>query len=222
MSQQINLLLPELKPRFDWLALPVVAGAGLVGLLLVVALASVSAWRLDGLKARQGALRGELATLQQQMQVLGAQLGARKGDPLLDQQLEAARAAVLQRQQVLDIVAQGNLPVTQAYSGLFQGFSRQVVEGAWLTGFGFAGKDVEIRGRLADPALLPAYIGRLNGEPAFNGRTFATLDMKAVDPSVDPAGTSGQSGGAATGKPANPPSPRYTEFVLRTKPEKMP
>ena len=30
MSQQINLLLPELRPRFDWLALPVVLGAALV------------------------------------------------------------------------------------------------------------------------------------------------------------------------------------------------
>ena len=36
MSQQINLLLPELRPRFDWLALPVVAAAGLAGLLLLV------------------------------------------------------------------------------------------------------------------------------------------------------------------------------------------
>jgi hypothetical protein len=39
MSQQINLLLPELRPRFDWLALPVVLGAALVGLLFVVAMA---------------------------------------------------------------------------------------------------------------------------------------------------------------------------------------
>jgi hypothetical protein len=35
MSQQINLVLPELRPRFDWLGLPVVAAAAIVGLLLV-------------------------------------------------------------------------------------------------------------------------------------------------------------------------------------------
>lgn len=221
MSQQINLLLPELKPRFDWLALPVVAGAGLLGLLAVVVLASAAAWRLDALKAREGVLRGELATLQQQVQSLGQRLGERKGDALLDQQLESARTGVAQRQQVLTIVAEGDLPASQAYSGLFQGFSRQVVEGAWLTGFGFAEKDIEIRGRLSDPALLPAYIGRLNGEPAFAGRRFATLDMKAVDPAVERRDAAPGIPPAANA-PVRPALPRYTEFVLRTAAEKSP
>jgi len=222
MSQQINLLLPELKPRFDWLALPVVAGAGLVGLLLVVAMASAAAWRLDGLKARENAMRGELASLQQQVQVLGQRLGERKGDGMLDKLLETERTAVTQRQQVLNIVAQGDLPSTQAYSGLFQGFSRQVVEGAWLTGFGFAEKDIEIHGRLTDPALLPAYIGRLNAEPAFAGRRFATLDMKAVDPAAERRDVA--AGGPPVATPASARSvlPRYTEFVLRTEAEKAP
>ncbi|MCH2219812.1 MAG: PilN domain-containing protein [Dechloromonas sp.] len=220
MSQQINLLLPELRPRFDWLALPVVAGAGLLGLLVVVVLASVAAWRLDCLKAREGAVRGELAALQQQVQSLGQRLGERKGDAQLDQLLEAARMGVAQRQQVLNIVAQGDLPSSQAYSGLFQGFSRQVVEGVWLTGFGFAEKNVEIRGRLTDPAFLPAYIGRLNAEPAFAGRRFATLDMKAVDPAAERR-DAGPGPAPAVNAPARPPLPRYTEFVLRTEPEKV-
>lgn len=221
MSQQINLLLPELRPRFDWLALPVVSSAALVGLVLVVALASAAAWRLDGLKARENALRGELAMLQQQVQTLGQRLGARKGDTTLDLQLDAARTAVAQRQQVLTIVAQGDLPASHAYSGLFKGFSRQVVEGAWLTGFGFVEKNVEIRGRLSDPALLPVYIGRLNGEPAFAGRRFATLDMKSVDPAEErrAAAAAGAAGAAAS---LRPPLPRYTEFVLRSEPEKAP
>lgn len=220
MSQQINLLLPELRPRFDWLALPVVAGAGLLGLLAVVALASAAAWRLDGLKARETALRGELAALQQQVQSLGQRLGERKGDAMLDQQLELARIGVTQRQQVLNIVAQGDLPSSQAYSGLFQGFARQVVEGAWLTGFGFAEKDIEIRGRLTDPALLPVYIGRLNAEPAFAGRRFATLDMKAVDPTIERRDAAPGSAPLVANAPVRPPLPRYTEFVLRTEPEK--
>lgn len=222
MSQQINLLLPELKPRFDWLALPVVAGAGLLGLLLVVAMASAAAWRLDGLKARESALRGELATLQQQVQALGQRLGERKGDGMLDKLLDAARSAVTQRQQVLNIVAQGDLPSSQAYSGLFQGFSRQVVDGAWLTGFAFAEKDIEIRGRLTDPALLPAYIGRLNAESAFAGRRFATLDMKAVDPAAERREAAAGVATVAVTTPAKPPLPRYTEFVLRTQAEKAP
>lgn len=214
MSQQINLLLEELRPRFDWLALPVVASAGLAGLLLVVMLAGMNAWRFDGLNSRENAIRAQLAGLQQQVQSLSERLGARKGDSTLDKQLEAARTSVGQRQEVLNVVAQGNLPASQTYSGLLQGFSRQVIEGVWLTGFGFAQNNIEIRGRLTDPALLPVYIGRLNGEAAFAGRRFATLDMKAVDPAAEKQDTTV---GAAPTKPA---VPRYTEFALRTEAEK--
>jgi hypothetical protein len=213
LSQQINLLLPELRPRFDWLALPVVAAAGAAGLLLIALLASAGVMRVNALKENETALRAQLAVVQKQVQTLGQRLGARQGDTTLDQQLAAARLAVAQRQDVLNVVAQGDLPSSHAYSGLFEGFSRQVVEGAWLTGFVFAQKNIEIRGRLTDPALLPVYIGRLNAEPAFAGRRFAALDMKGVEPAPASAET-----------PAAPPAraavlPRHTEFVLRTEPE---
>ena len=169
--------------------------------------------RVNALKENETALRAQLAVVQQQVQTLGQRLGARQGDTTLDQQLAAARLAVAQRQDVLNVVAQGDLPSSHAYSGLFEGFSRQVVEGAWLTGFVFAQKNIEIRGRLTDPALLPVYIGRLNAEPAFAGRRFAALDMKGVEPAP-----------ASPETPAVPPAraavlPRHTEFVLRTEPE---
>ncbi len=216
MSQQINLLLPELRPRFDWLALPVVAGAALVGLLLLVAMAVMTTMTADGLKTREIAVRNQLAALQQQVQSLGRSLGARQADTALDKQIAAARLAVSQRQEVLNVIAQGDVAGSSAYSGLLQGFSRQIVDGVWLVGFGFAQKDVEIRGRLIDPALLPVYINRLNAEPAFAGRRFATLDMKGVEPSE--ARTEARGDAAQAAKPVT--TVRYTEFVLRTEPEK--
>jgi len=215
MSQQINLILPELRPRFDWLALPVVAGAALAGLLLLVAMAALTAMTADGLKTREINVRNQLAALQQQVQSLGRTLGARQADTTLDKQIAAARLAVSQRQEVLNVIAQGDVAGSSAYSGLLQGFSRQIVEGVWLVGFSFAQKDVEIRGRLIDPALLPIYINRLNGEPAFAGRRFAALDMKGVEPGEVKA----EAAAPAPAKAAN--SVRYTEFVLRSEPEKV-
>lgn len=215
MSQQINLILPELRPRFDWLALPVVAGAALAGLLLLVAMAALTAMTADGLKTREINVRNQLAALQQQVQSLGRTLGARQADTTLDKQIAAARLAVSQRQEVLNVIAQGDVAGSSAYSGLLQGFSRQIVEGVWLVGFSFAQKDVEIRGRLIDPALLPTYINRLNGEPAFAGRRFAALDMKGVEPGEVKA----EAAAPAPAKAVN--SVRYTEFVLRSEPEKV-
>lgn len=215
MSQQINLLLPELRPRFDWLALPVVGSAALLALLLLVAVGSYNLVRSNGLSARDANLRTQVQGLQQQVQQLATRLGARRGDTALDDQLAAARLAVTQRQEVLDIVARGDLAAGSTYSGLLQGFARQGMNGVWLVGFGFAQNDIEIRGRLAEPALLPAYIQRLNGEPAFAGRQFAALDMQGVDPSAVRPGEA-----APAPVAERPRQPRYTEFVLRTGREK--
>ena len=57
--------------------------------------------------------------------------------------------------------------------------------------------------------MLPKYIKRLNDEPAFAGRRFATLDMKGVDPVNDKP----EAGQVVNKAPASPP---YTEFTLRT------
>jgi hypothetical protein len=214
VSQQINLLLPELRPRFDWLALPFVGAAVACILLLIVGMASFSAWQVNALKENEGALRVKLDGVQQQVLTLGQTLAARRGDPTLDNQLAAARTDIAQRQEVLNIIAQGDVSSGNAYSGLLQGFSRQAIEGVWLTGFGFAQRNIEIRGRLNDPALLPVYIGRLNAEPVFAGRRFAELDMKGIDPAE------AKQGDTTLAAPLKKPSlPRYTEFVLRTEPE---
>ncbi|UCV19887.1 PilN domain-containing protein [Ferribacterium limneticum] len=209
MSQQINLLLPALRPRFDWLALPVVASVALAGLVLISILAVLGLTQAVNLKASEAEIKNQLAAVQQQVQTLGQSLAARQGDTSLDRQIATARLALTQRQEVLAVIAQGDITQGSAYSGLLQGFSRQIVDGVWLVGFGFADKEIEIRGRLLDPALLPTYINRLNDEPAFAGRRFAALDMKGFEPADDKGNDPASS--VKTRVPA-----RYTEFALRT------
>jgi hypothetical protein len=207
MSQQINLLLPELRPRFDWLALPVVLGAALLGLLLLVVIAGEERMRLGRLAADEANINGQLLNLQQQVQSLGQALSARQASAALPQQIEAAKAATDQRREVLAYVSQGDPAKGAGFGSMMEGFARQSVEGAWLVGFGFSQQGVEIRGRLIDPALLPVYIGKLNGDAAFNGRRFAALEMLGVDPVAEKV---------EDGKHAPRPAARYTEFALRS------
>ncbi|HXE37981.1 MAG TPA: hypothetical protein VN639_05860, partial [Azonexus sp.] len=151
MSQQINLLLPELRPRFDWLALPVIAGAAMAVLVLIVALSSLGALKSRDLQSRDSEQAARLKSAQQQIQALGQALGARQADARLPAEIEAMRLAVTQRQEVMAVISQGAVGQNGGFSGLLQGFSRQMVDGVWLVGFTFTGKDIEIRGRLSDP-----------------------------------------------------------------------
>lgn len=210
MSQQINLLLPELRPRFDWLALPVVAMVAVAGLLVLLLLAEFQSVRGGQLKSQEADINGQLLNVQQQVQTLSQSLGARQPSATLPQEIAAMKTAVEQRQEVLAFVGQASAGST--FSAMLEGFSRQSLEGVWLTGFGLAPKNIEIRGRLLDASLLPTYIERLNTDSAFQGRRFSALEMKGVVPVVDarPGVQSASTAPATTlGRP-------YTEFVLRT------
>lgn len=211
MSQQINLVLPELRPRFDWLALPLVAGVSVAIVVLVFLLAQFQTYRQAQLSSEAAAINGQLLNLQQQVQLLGQAVGARKPNPALPEEVSVLRSGVEQRREVLDFVGrrQGEGAV-QGFSGMLAGLSRQTLEGVWLVGFSLAPAAIEMRGRLLDPALLPRYIGRLNEDPAFAGRRFSALEMKGVTAAAPEA--------AATAAPAKTQAARrpHTEFVLRT------
>lgn len=213
MSQQINLILPELRPRFDWLALPMVAAAAGGAMFLVVALFIYASWRVDTLAARDATVKASLQTYQQQTSELGVALGARKGDATLPERIEAMRLAVTQREEALAALGHGRKDEYGVYSETLKGFSRQITDGLWLTGFSLAGKEVEIQGRLTDPAVLPVYIRRLNTDGAFAGKRFEALEMRAGGGAL--AAAVDKLLATPTDKPTNL-EPPYTEFVLRS------
>ena len=211
MSQQINLILPELRPRFDWLALPIVAAMAAALLLLVVAVGVLGNVSSHDLRDRDSELSQSLAVLQQQVQTLGQSVATRKENPALAQEVEAQQLAVEQRREVVKVISQGKTDEASSYSALMEGFGRQVKDGVWLTAFGFQGQGIEIQGRLTDSSLLTAYIAKLNDETAFSGRKFASLDMKSVDPALEKMPT-----GQASSDSKPKPGPRFVEFALTT------
>lgn len=212
MSQQINLLLAELRPRRDWFALPAVVAAAVGGLVLVAGVAAWGNYQVRSLAGAAAQSEANLKALQQQLQALAHTLGARQPDPALPAEIESLNESLRQRAEAL-LVLEGDRPASAArHAALMRGFARQIMDGVWLTGFSASGDGVEIHGRLSDPALLPQYIRRLNGEAAFQGRRFSALDMR--DGSAGPAAAPTALGAAAQS------SPRYTEFALRGNPAK--
>ena len=73
--------------------------------------------------------------------------------------------------------------------------------GVWLTGFsvGESGNDLQVRGRVLHPDLVPVYLRALSDEPVMRGRQVTELKLTA------------KAAGAAT-QPAGPE--RFVEFTL--------
>ncbi|TXG86258.1 MAG: hypothetical protein E6R10_10315 [Rhodocyclaceae bacterium] len=216
MSQEINLLNPALLPRRDVLGFETVAIATATALVLIGGLYAWSGSRADSAQRQLAAATTQLKSAQQDLQVAQAQLAAKKNDPALEQEAQRLALVVRQSRELLRLAEGSSAAGNGDMTAVMRGFSRQVTEGVWLTGFSVGPAGFEIRGRLLDPSLLPAYIRKLNGEPAFQGRRFAALDMRVGTPETPAA--AGAAAPMPAGSPAPVPAPavlRFTEFALQ-------
>lgn len=226
MSQQINLYDPRLRPRHE-LATSRNLGLASGGLLfLMTAFSLYVSYEAGSKVAMHTALQAEVRAEQERVQVLSKANTERRVSPDLASEISNTRALLATRQEVMDVLDSGRLGNTTGFSETMFGFARQAQADVWLTGFSISagGEDIEIRGRMLDPAKLPGYVQRLSNEPVFHGRRFAALDMRSVEPEVPaaepapPAASAGPGGGAAAPHASAQPVslPRFVEFVLRS------
>lgn len=208
MSQYINLFGPAFrKPR---LLLSLNRAAMLVGVAAVamIGLQFYHQHQVSGLQSElvsaQGLLKAQSAytdrlkgeTAQKGNAGLVAEVGR------LEMELKSARDAM----SVLEGGAMGN---RNGFAKYLQAFSRQALDGLWLTGFTVGGSgEVAIQGRAISADLLPEYIQKMNKEPALQGRAFSALEMRR--PAVVPAAP------AKDGEKPVAAVPRYLEFNLAT------
>ena len=219
MTQQINLYDPVLLRKRDLLT---AANVAIVSAVLFAAVGALGGWeraRLAGLEAESRAIAPQAKLLQDQLTAIGRQLAEAKPSPQLEAELAAARARLGLREEILAALSKGFGGDTPSFAEYMRGFARQAQSGLWLTGFiiGEAGAALEIRGRMSDPALLPEYIRRLNGERVFQGRAFSALKVSPAKP----AQAETAAAGTAAPAPAKPSSPAarpvkapYFDFVL--------
>lgn len=224
MSQQINLFNPIfLKQKKIFTALPMAEALG-----VIVAGALLLNWyavsRVNDLEqvASDGKLM--LAKREQQLAKANVQFKARAKDAALEAELSDADAELKALRDVSSVLQGGALGNTTGYAEYFRAFSRQNVNGLWLTGVTIsgAGVDIGLHGRAMQATLIPHYIARLTGERVMQGKTFASLDIARPDAmpltAVVAAPAMPAPAGGAPAAPAAPVPPPFVEFSLQSTP----
>lgn len=205
MSQYINLLGPAFRKQQLLLTLGRTA-------MLLLAVAAVMLGVQAYERHRLAGLKEELASAQMLLKVqtahtdrLKGDLANRKGSSGLDEDVRRLELELKSARDNIDVLEGGALGNRKGFADYLQAFSRQSLDGLWLTGFTVGGGgDVAINGRVTRADLVPVYIQKLNSEPALKGRAFSALDLRrpAPPPAAGPA-------------PAVPPeAPRFLEFAL--------
>lgn len=218
MSQQINLYEARLRPRHE---LATARNLGACALLMLVLMTALALWTRADADRKTGAaelVRKQSAEEQEKMVALAKMLAERKVSPALTSEIDVSKAMVAARSEVMTALDSGGLGNTAGFSGYMFGFARQAQSDPWLTGFAVTsgGEEIEISGRLLDPSRLPPYVQRLRGEPVFQGRRFAALEMRDVEPVAPKTDQPGAAKESGSNEQAQLKLPRYVEFVLRS------
>ncbi len=206
MSQNINLLNPAFRRQRQRVSLATVAQC--LGLTLA-ALFSYQAYLSQQVSGLTGELRSAEELLKSQRSYvdrLKGQTAARKPDTRLETEIAGLETELKQAREAVGALKGGAFGSQQGFAEYLRAFSRQSLSGLWLTGFSIAGSgELEIRGRVTAPDLVPSYIQRLNREKVLQGRSFARFEMG--QPKPGPLADKGKDAKTA---------PRFLEFNLAT------
>jgi Tfp pilus assembly protein PilN len=176
-QQNVNLYDPSLRLQRDWLSAESFA-AVVGGALLAVAIgAAFTRWQVSRLQEPARESAAALQAQQSAIQDLARHVERLRPDPKLVADVTSTQATLEQRQAALQMLKAGGLGDQDGHAAALQAFARQSLDGLWLTGIMLDKRDMALRGRAMSPELIPAYVGRLNREPALQGRSFRALDI---------------------------------------------
>lgn len=207
MSQYINLLGPAFRKQRLLLSLGrALLLAGLT-LFTMIMLQFYSDQQVSGLQQELASAQGLLKAQSTYTDRLKGGADAKPGASPMDTEIRRLEMELKSARDSIAVLEGGALGNREGFARYLQAFSRQIVDGLWLTGFSVGGTgDVAIEGRVLRPELVPAYIKKLNVEPALQGREFSALELRRPPPVVA-SGTAS----AVSSTPSN-----YLEFALST------
>lgn len=217
MSQQINLFNPIFRSRgFSFTS----ANAMLYGIGIAVALAALAAvyedYQLREVQVRAQAVAQAFKDANAQHDRLAAELTQQKPSAQLGAEILALETQLKGRQEIIETLKSGAVGNTSGFSEYMRAFSRQSVNGLWLTGFdiALAGNELAIQGRALSADLVANYLRQLNQEKALQGRQFAALRIS--QPRPEPVKAEPDAKAQKDAKAQQPVLPRYLDFSVST------
>ena len=206
MSQQINLFNPIfLKQRKYFSLLTIFQALGLI-VLGSLFFYGYALYQVGQLKQQSEESTRLFNPEQAPLARYAAEFSPQQANQTLQAEVWRLEKELAEQTRMVDTLKSGSVGNTTGYSQYMRAFSRQVVQGLWLTGFKVTGDaaQISLSGGVLDPELLPIYIQRLGRERAMQGKSFSTLQMQQAKTEV------GKESRSAV---------RYVEFTMYSTPD---
>lgn len=180
MPQQINLSSPLLLKQKQYFSAQTMAWVLAIFLLLGGALCATWVWSL---KSSSAGYSQAMAAQAQEVASLQAAIARRKAsaapaDPALVQQLQARRALVQQREDLLQALRQGVLRAGEGHSDRLQLIARSIPATVWVTEVNADASRFELTGFTLEPSALNVWVEKLAVSPLMRGLTLDTVRVE--------------------------------------------
>lgn len=182
MTQQINLYLPEFRHKQDPLSFDnmVLGTLGLVAIMIVVTVMEL--WNSNQ-------LRGELEQHRQSLNMIVADteqmirdFGTQSEDPALAQRANELEDEVSSKRTLQRFLTGRNIGSTDGFSEYLADLARYHLGGLRLTSVMLmnGGNQVELKGEVLSPHLVPQYFQSLRQGQSFAGKEFETIRISEM------------------------------------------
>ena len=216
MSQQINLYNPIFRQRsFSFTS----ATAMLYGVGIAAAIAALAAvyedYQLRAMQIQAQAVDQAYKNATARHDKLATELTQQKPNAQLEAEIAALDAQLQGRREIIGTLKSGVVGNTDGFSDYMRAFSRQSINGLWLTAFdiALAGNELAIQGRTLSADLVASYLKQLNQERAMQGRQIAAMRISQPPPEQE---ADKSAPGQKDAKKQKPAPPRYLEFTIST------
>jgi hypothetical protein len=180
VSQQINLYDARFRKQQRHFSAATLLQAGAAVLVLALAIQALYARQNRILQETLSQTEQRAAAVQEQALRFAKDFTAQSGGALGDEavRLEERLHA---RRSLLATMQSGAGAHGEGFSPYLAALARRTMQGVWLTGveIGNESRGLVIKGRVLSSELVPAYIGALNKEEPFAGRSVSELRLSA-------------------------------------------
>ncbi|BFM12070.1 hypothetical protein R50072_22230 [Simiduia litorea] len=177
--QQVNLYLPEFKPKTEVLSFNTAFIVCAVTCLLLAAFSVLGTVENRALYQSTQEIQLKLVTQDQDISRIKAAL-PRSQAALVQQEVDGLRLALERRQRIYQLISQQNLGNSDGFSSQLSALARQYQKNISVERFQIVagGAEFNFSGKATSAQAVPQYLQRLQTEPSFDNTRFGHLVLE--------------------------------------------
>lgn len=183
MNQQINLFQPLFRKERKILSFSAIIQVCLIIVAAFTAISAYSMWQVRGLQHNLDRLSAQYQQRLAQLEGITREANTLQVNNTTQSEIQRLEQELNAERRILSLLDGKHLRHIKGFSSYFESFSRQIVNGMWITGFDVAqgGQSVQIRGSSIEPELVPQFLQGLSNERQLSGTQFSVLQMLRED-----------------------------------------